>query len=103
KEKEQKKLSNIKPSDFLSAGDYDRLNIEILYVENFKPTNQALDSLKAFLKSYLHKPKGINFTFSSISSPSNNSYSLSKLKDIEDINRSIFPEENTLGAYIFFA
>jgi hypothetical protein len=39
----------IKPNDFLSGENYDRLIVEIASVQGFEPTGEALNNLKAFL------------------------------------------------------
>lgn len=93
----------IKPNDFLSENTYNKLVIEMTYVQGYEPTAAAVNGLKTFLESLLNKSGGITITTSSIVSPGNTTYSLSDIKKIEKIYRTRFPEDKTLAAWFFFA
>lgn len=89
--------------DFLSATKYTSLSIEIVYVEEYAPTSEAIAELKNFLKTYLHKPGGIKIVSRAITPPNVGTYSTAELRTIEDNNRSLFTSGNELAAYVFFA
>ena len=89
--------------DFLRNDDFDKLLVEIQYVEGFAPTQGALDNLKAFLQEFLNKPNGIIFKETSIPSPGLAPYSVADIKAIEDEHRTDYNSDRTLAAYIFFA
>ena len=89
--------------DFLQSTSFDRLVVEIQYVEGYAPTQDALDNLKDFLETYLDKPAGITLLKNSIPSPGLAPYSAEDIRSIEDKNRSSYNAEETLAAYIFFA
>lgn len=95
----------IKPNDFLSGENYDRLIVEIASVQGFEPTGEALNNLKAFLESRLNKNGGIDLVAASIPSPGKAVYSLDDIKKIEQDNRKLFPdpEDKKLTAWFFFA
>lgn len=95
----------IKPNDFLSGENYDRLIVEVASVKEFEPTGEALNNLKAFLESRLNKNGGIGVVPASIPSPGKAAYSLDDIKKIEQEYRTLFsdPEDKKLTAWFFFA
>lgn len=95
----------IKPNDFLSGKNYDQLTVEVVSVEGYQPTDETLNSLKAFLESRLNKSGGIVFAPALVPSPCKAVYSLDDIKDIEKKYRTHFsdPEEKKLEAWFFFA
>lgn len=88
---------------FLQDTDFTKLIVEIQYVEEFAPTQEALDNLKQFLMSTLNKPDGITFKESTIPSPGLAPYSVADIRSIEDENRTDYNSDQNLAAYIFFA
>lgn len=97
------KAVGVSAQDFLRDENFDKLIVEIQYVEGFAPTEEALDNLKSFLESTLNKPNGITFKETSIPSPGLAPYSVDDIKAIEDENRSDYNTDQTLAAYVFFA
>ena len=90
-------------ADFLQNDDFDKLVVEIQYVEGFKPTESAVNKLKDFLVEHLNKPGGVVIKQSSIPTPALAPYSVSDIISIEDQNRTEYNHDKTLTAYIFFA
>ncbi len=90
-------------NDFLSGEDFQKLTVEIQYVEGFQPTETALNNLKAFLQTYLNKSEGITFNTTALASPGLAPYSVQDLQAIEDENRTAYNRDNVMAAYIFFA
>ncbi|GJM29467.1 MAG: hypothetical protein DHS20C17_21020 [Cyclobacteriaceae bacterium] len=90
-------------ADFLRDTEFDKLVVEIQYVEGYKPTTVALNNLKDFLLSTVNKSAGIIFKESSIPSPGLAPYSVDDIKSIEDQNRTEYNSGKSLAAYIFFA
>jgi hypothetical protein len=88
---------------FLRDSEFAELVVEILYVEGFKPTTEAIDNLKDFLLSTLNKPGGIIIKQSSIPSPGLAPYSVNDIKAIEDEHRTEYNTDVTLASYVFFA
>lgn len=89
--------------DFLTADRYNSMTLEILYVEDFAPTQSAVNEVKNFLNTYLHKPGGISVVMNSIPSPQVGTYSTEEVVDIEAQYRSVFSRGDNLGVFIFFA
>ena len=90
-------------NDFLSDENYTALQIDVVYVDGYAPTQTALSELRSFFTKYTHKPDGISIKTTAIGAPDMGTYSLSELKSIEDQYRTLFTSGNTLTAFIFFA
>lgn len=88
--------------DFLSDEDYVRLEIEILYVTGFAPTDDALNMFASFLETRLHKPGGIAITLREIASPGTSPYTLEEIQSIEKANRTGFNDTGVLTLCILF-
>lgn len=89
-------------NQLLSAGEFDKLTVEIQYVEGFKPTQNAIDNLTTFLNARLNKPNGISVELKSISSPGKSTYSVTDIKNIEDATRTRFADGKTFAVYFLF-
>ncbi len=87
-------------NNFLASTDFTRLIIEIDYVKGLKPSQQALDDLKAFLSARLNKPSGISIVLDDeIPSPNNSSFTSQEVYELEKQHRNTFTAENTIAAY----
>ena len=89
--------------DFLTADRYSSMTLEIVYVEGFAPSQEALAEVKRFLNTYLNKPRGINIVMNAITSPAVGTYSTGEVANVEAQYRSVFSKGNDLGVFIFFA
>jgi len=89
--------------ELLEAADFNKLKVEIQYPQGYKPKDATLDNLKDFLNKYLNKPQGIQIVKSQIEAPSQSEYSIDDIREIEDANRSVYNQDQTLGVYVFFA
>ncbi len=94
---------SVTPNNFLSDQKYDKLIVEILYVNGFQPTTATVDNLKAFLSQRLNKSGGITIIQTPVSSPGNSSYSLDAIKNTENAFRTQNTNGTTLTACFFFA
>ncbi|MCK0160579.1 hypothetical protein [Allomuricauda sp. F6463D] len=88
--------------DLLSTDIYDKFLIEIDYVTGFAPTDEAIVNFEAFLRERTYK-EDIEFKYSSLSSPSEETLTLEEVVDLEEENRSEYNDGNTLAIYIYFA
>jgi len=96
-------VNNIVPNNFLSSANYDKLIIEIQYVNGFQPSSAAVANLTSFLQDRLNKTGGITVTQNSITSPGKSVYSTTDAVAIENANRTLKPNGKTLTAYVLFA
>lgn len=88
--------------DFLSADDYQRLNVEILYIGQYKPSDAAVTSLQNFLEARLNKPGGIFITQRQIESPGTSPYTTSEIRKLETDNRTAYNNSGELALCILF-
>ena len=89
--------------DFLSAGDFDRLVVEVQYVEGFRPTDAALQSLTTFLQSRLNKPGGIEIQLRPpLQIQTRATYSAEDIRALEQQHRTVYTQGRTIAAYLLF-
>ncbi len=93
----------IKAEDFLSSRKYEKLQVEICYVQGFEPDQNSLDQLKSFLDARIHKPEGISFKYTSIPATGKSSYDLDDINEIEKDYRNDFSRHDELVVFVFFA
>jgi len=100
------KAGNLKGSgesanDILSNANFDKLLIEVAYVENFKPTDDTIDNFVLFLKEHSFK-SNIEIIYKELSSPNEENLTLEKINELEQENRTAYNDGKTLAFYIFF-
>ncbi|RRQ49257.1 hypothetical protein DZC72_01130 [Maribacter algicola] len=89
-------------NDILSNDTYDKLQIEIAYVSGFRPTATAISEFTKFLRLHTFK-EDIEFIYSELDSPNEESLTLQEIADLETENRSIYSNGTTLAVYIYFS
>lgn len=89
--------------DLLDDSKFTSLKIEVVYVQGFEPSAEALKDLTGFLGDLLHKPQGITVETVPIPSPGGGKYTLDQIKKIEQENRSYYNSGGQLSVYIFYA
>lgn len=90
-------------NDFLSAQKYTRIEIEILYVKNFKPNAQTITNFQNFIEARLNKPGGIIISQREVQSTGFSPYSITEVSNLENVYRSKFNNANILTLYVYFA
>ncbi|OIQ21907.1 membrane metalloprotease [Lacinutrix sp. MedPE-SW] len=97
-------LQNVGASskDLLSDTQYKSLVIELIYVEGFEPTQQAVNNIVAFFNERTYKPNGITVQKRSIPSPGLSPYTTNEVRTIEDNNRTIFNTEDQLAVWALY-
>lgn len=93
----------IRPHDFLSGSKYDKLTVEIAYVDGYQPTGDAVVRVQNFLNERLNKPGGISIVYNSISSPGRASYTTEDLIRVEKDHRQHHTKGSELTVFVFFA
>ncbi|WP_394970341.1 hypothetical protein [uncultured Croceitalea sp.] len=89
-------------NDLLSNASFNRLRVEIAFVEGFRPTEVALNEFQSFLQQFTFK-ENIDLVFTELSSPDEEDLTLQEISDLEIANRTVYNEGSTLGIYIYFA
>ncbi|MDC7998459.1 membrane metalloprotease [Gilvibacter sediminis] len=89
-------------ADLLGGTEFDAINIELVFVENFNPRAATVDNLRIFLEERLNKPGGITITERSIDPIGMQPFSTAEIAEIEDQVRTVYNQGSTLGVFIFF-
>ncbi|WP_190809578.1 hypothetical protein [Flagellimonas sp. S3867] len=89
-------------NDILANNNFNKLLIEVAYVNGFRPTDATMDSFETFLRDRTFKTD-IEFTFNSLESPGEETLTLQEIADLESDNRTAYNSGNTLAIYIYFA
>ncbi len=96
-------VGTVTPKEFLSDATFNKLIIEIDYVNGYQPTTAAVNNIVAFLQTYLKKPMGIEISLKAISSPGKQILTIDDIQAVEKNNRTLTAEGTTLTAYFFIA
>ena len=89
-------------NDILSNNSFDRLVVEIAFVNGFRPTQSAMNNFEAFLREFTFK-EDIEIVFTALESPGDQELTLQEIADLEIENRSTYNDGRSLGVYIYFA
>lgn len=84
-------------NDLLSSQAFTSLTLEILYMDGMQPEASSLDNMVVFLNSRINKPGGVQVIQRMIDIPSQEIYSISDIRQIEDDNRLEYNMENTIA------
>lgn len=88
--------------DILSNQNFDKLKIEIAYVDGFRPTQEAISGFVDYLKERTFKEE-IEIVYRSLESPDEESLTLDEITELESKNRTVYNDGRTLAIYIYFA
>jgi hypothetical protein len=86
----------------LSNKDFNRITVEILYMDGARPTNQSIDALETFIEESLHKGAGINIKLTEISDPGHQSYSIDDVIALEEDGRTEFSAGSKIAVSFLF-
>lgn len=87
---------------FLGDEEFDRLVVQIQYMEGFAPTENSVNRLEAFLEERLNKPSGIVINTEEIPAAGQETYTANEIRDLEKEHRTEYSSGNTLAAYYIF-
>ncbi|MBW1295025.1 hypothetical protein [Aquimarina litoralis] len=90
-------------NDLLSDTNFRGLTVEIISVEGFAPTTTAINSFRNFLEDRLNKPDGITINQRTVPSSGLAPFNISKIRQIETVERTLFNEGDEITVYIYFA
>ncbi|MEM9141370.1 MAG: hypothetical protein AAGA86_00190 [Bacteroidota bacterium] len=89
-------------NDILSNSSFTRLQIEIAYVQGFRPTAVAINNFTAYLRALTFK-EDIELLYRELPSPGEETLTLAEVVDLETENRTAYNVGETLAIYIYFA
>ncbi|MDP2087897.1 MAG: membrane metalloprotease [Flavobacteriaceae bacterium] len=87
--------------DILSSTTFSNIYIEVMYVDGFKPSDQALNNLRNFINQRTFKST-VTIEKKLISTPTAAAYSINDIRKIEDDNRSKFSSGNQIVIVALF-
>jgi len=96
------KATGTSANDILSNTNFDKLKIEIGYVDGFRPSTTAIIGFQSFLTQYTFK-EDVEIVYKELSSPNEEKLTLEEVVDLEGENRTAYNEDTTLAVYIYFA
>src|SRR4051812_46571496 len=93
----------VSAGSFLASTSYDKLIIEVQYVNGSEPSSATISNVVSFLQAHLNKPAGISVTQKAVGSPGKSALSFADITAFESHNRTQLTKDKTLTAYVFFA
>ena len=88
--------------EFLSAGTFTSINVQLQYMPGFAPDAAALTNLTSFLNTLVNKPAGINFSQTSIAASGKSVFNIEDISALEKANRTQFSNGNVLSVYVVY-
>lgn len=89
-------------NDILSNTNFTKLEIEIAYVVGHRPTNATMVDFQEYIQQHTFKDE-IELIFNELPSPDEEDLTLREIADLEQENRTVYNNNETLGVYIYFS
>ena len=83
-------------NDLLSNTKFDKIIVELMYVDGFKPTSTAVNNFKTFLEQRLNK-SSITIDQRNIGAATKDVYTINDIKELEDNKRQKFNTETEIA------
>lgn len=90
-------------SDLLSDVMFTSMNIEIVYVEGNRPTDEGINLFRKFLERRIFKPDGIQINLRAVNSSGKAPFSIEEIVDIEKKERTAYNVGDEIAVWIYFA
>lgn len=90
-------------SDLLSDSKFTSMNIEMVFVDGFRPSDDAITEFKSFLQQRVYKPDGIEINLRSVTTSGKAPFKISEIVDIEKTERTAYNAGNEIAVWIYFA
>jgi hypothetical protein len=85
--------------EFLTDENFERLVVQVQYMQGYEPTQQGLNNLKTFLSNRLNKTSITIMEPEEIPASGESSYTANDIRDLEREHRTQFSSENEIVAY----
>jgi hypothetical protein len=90
-------------ADLLTADVFDRVIVQVQYVEGYEPSAAGLQHLEDFLEARLNKPAGITIQVDApLQMAGQATYTAADVRALEADHRTVFTEGTTLAMYALF-
>lgn len=90
-------------NELLSDEKFTSINIEMLYVPGYEPSQRTIDNLKSFLAARTFKPDGVSISTRAVASSGKAPFSIEEIAEIEVKERLLYNAGDELAVYIYFA
>lgn len=90
-------------NELLSDTKFTSLNIEIVYVSGYNPSQQTLVKLKQFLQARVYKPDGISISTRAVTTSGKAPFTIEEIAEIERNERQEFNAGDEISVFIYFA
>lgn len=85
----------------LLAGDrFTRMEIEMVYMSGFRPTNFMLAEMTTFLQDFVNKPDGIIFRQKEITAVDQANYTVTDIRELEKTHRERYNERGIFTVFL---
>lgn len=88
--------------ELLRSTNFDRLELEFIYVNGARPETASINNLKSFLQERLNKPNGINIVELNVTNNAGDDYSIEEVNDLENSSRTSFSRDRTIAVSVLF-
>jgi hypothetical protein len=85
--------------EFLTDENFERLVVQVQYMQGYEPTQQGLNNLKTFLSNRLNKTSITIMEPEEVPASGESSYTANDIRDLEREHRTQFSSENEIVAY----
>lgn len=89
-------------NDLLSANKFNKMIVEIAFIEGFRPTQKALDNFKNFIEERTFKTEGVSFIEKQIPASGKTEYTTDEVAEIEKENRTQYNSTSTIAVWVLF-
>jgi hypothetical protein len=90
-------------ADLLTADVFDRVVVQVQYVQGYEPSAAGLQHLEDFLEARLNKPAGITIQVDApLQISGQATYTAAEVRALEADHRTVFTEGTTLAMYALF-
>lgn len=97
------KMLGTSAGDLLSDMHFTSINVEMVYVMGFEPSEKTLTNLTEFLQERTHKPDGVSIDKRAVSSSAKAPFDIDEIVEIESTQRTSFNTGDEISVYIYFA
>jgi predicted Zn-dependent protease len=89
-------------NDLLSDTNFKKTIVEIGFIEDFKPTETALNNFKNFIQNSTNKSQGVEFITKEIPSTGKTVYTLDEVVALEKLHRTKYNSNTTIAVWVLF-
>jgi hypothetical protein len=89
-------------ADLLSNTTYNSMTVELVFEPGIRPSNQAVESFKEFVRSRVNKPGGVNFVETPITTQTGAPYTAAEIREIENNVRTQYTVGDNIAVFVYF-